>query len=263
MSIDCHHNKSRLNPQGERLSVVETLDFSSIESTNSWGKKNFDRWPAKGILCVRASEQTAGRGRWKRTWTSPPGVNCYASFCFWIDPERKDVGNIPQMMALAAVKTLEEIHFDAKIKWPNDLLLSEKKVGGILCETVMDQGRLGIVCGIGLNINMEPADLEAIGRPATSLFAETGQVYDLKEIFDLLKNNFEVLLSQFLMEGFSPFYAKLVEKSPFKIGDPISFHCGGETICGQWNRMTEEGAVELTLPDGSKQIFYSGEFLSA
>lgn len=264
MNKERHHNKSRSNPQGESYTVVETIHFPSIDSTNKWGKEHYSRWPDKGILCVTASEQTAGRGRWNRSWQSPPGVNIYASFCFWFDPERKDVGNLPQVMALAAVKTVEEqLQLFPTIKWPNDLLLSGKKVGGVLCETVIEQGRLGVVCGIGLNVNMELADLNAIGRPATSLLVETGNYHDPQEVFEHFKNNFELDLKRFFKGGFSPFHQRFVEKSSFKQGDSLSFHQGGERIFGTWNRLTEEGAVELTLLDSSKKVFFSGEFLES
>lgn len=261
MNREHHHNKNCLNPQGETCGVVETIHFPSIDSSNRWGKEHLDRWPKMGILCLTASELTAGRGRWGRKWHAPPGVNIYVSFCFWYDSKRNDVGNIPQIMALAAVTTLEELHFSPTIKWPNDLLLSGKKMGGILCETVVYQGRLGIICGIGLNINMALADLHAIGRPATSLFAETGELYDLDAVLNQLKHNFEIDLNQFLMEGFSPFHQRFVEKSHFKRGDLLSFHHGGELVTGQWSRLTEEGAVELILSDGTEKVFHSGEFV--
>ncbi len=173
------------------------------------------------------------------------------------------MGNLPQVMALAAVKTFEELDVFPTIKWPNDLLLSGKKVGGILCETVIEQGRLGVICGIGLNVNMELADLNAIDRPATSLFVETGKLYNPQEVFNLFKNNFELDLNRFINEGFSPFHQRFIEKSSFKRGDPLSFNHGGELIFGTWGSLTEEGAVELTLLDGSKKIFFSGEFLES
>ena len=76
--------------------------LNSIDSTNSWAKAHPDQWAAEGVTLVTASEQMAGRGRFKRKWVSPPDVNIYATFCFWFDAERKDVGHIPQLLALAA-----------------------------------------------------------------------------------------------------------------------------------------------------------------
>src|SRR4029077_7189564 len=106
-------------------------------------------------------------------------LNIYATFCFWFDLQRTDIGHIPQLLALSAAQTLEEQGFLPTIKWPNDLLLRDKKVAGILCETILEQGLRGIVCGIGLNVNMPLHILNQIDRPATSLLFEGGHAFEV------------------------------------------------------------------------------------
>ena len=106
---------------------VKHLHFKQIDSTNTWAKQHTDQWASKGVTLITASEQTAGRGRFKRRWESPPDVNIYATFCFWFDLHRTDLGHIPQILALASAQTLEMLGFFPKIKWPNDVLLGGKK----------------------------------------------------------------------------------------------------------------------------------------
>lgn len=118
---------------------MKHIHFDTIDSTNTWSKRHTGEWAPEGVTLVTASKQTSGRGRFKRTWISPPDVNIYATFCFWFDPKRNDVGHIPQLLALAGASTLMQQGFLPKIKWPNDLLLNGKKVAGILCETILEQ----------------------------------------------------------------------------------------------------------------------------
>jgi BirA family biotin operon repressor/biotin-[acetyl-CoA-carboxylase] ligase len=242
--------------------AAKYIHFEEIDSTNTWAIMNTDQWSAKGFTLVTASRQTAGRGRFKRRWESPSHVNIYATFCFWFDLERKDTGHLPQLLALAAAQTLEIEGFSPKIKWPNDLLLRGKKVGGILCETVLEQGKRGIVCGIGLNVNMSQDALNQIDRPATSLFVERDHEFDRASILEILKETFITSLEDFILQGFSPFFPLLQKRKAFNKGDQICFHDNQRLIEGVFEAIHSDGSLELKLPDGTTKIYYAGEFLT-
>ncbi|MDD5698654.1 MAG: biotin--[acetyl-CoA-carboxylase] ligase [Victivallaceae bacterium] len=156
-----------------------------IDSTNKYALRNFDRLPDAALIA--ADEQSAGRGRQSRPWISPPHTNIYASAVI------KNIGSNPapasMVMALAALAVVRNSAPAAKfwLKWPNDIFCRERKIAGMLCESVCREGKLvGIVAGIGININMTAEMLSAIDQPATSLLQETGSKFKLKQIIKKL-----------------------------------------------------------------------------
>ncbi len=244
------------------LALTKHVHFETIDSTNTWAKTHVDQWAAEGVTLVTASQQTAGRGRFKRTWISPPHVNIYATFCWWISLQRTDSGHIPQLLALAAAHTLEKKGFTPKIKWPNDVLLNNKKVGGILCETTVENSQCGIICGIGLNINMPQNILEQIDRPATSLLVESGSCFDPFEILESLKNQFIEMLNQFMTTSFTPFFPLFQMRSALQKGQKVCFHDNQQLIEAHFESLHPQGAIELRLSNGHSKIFYAGEFVN-
>lgn len=263
-----HHNKNSVNVQDKNdedwfaeTSFFKRIHFKSIDSTNTWAKKNTSEWIENGFTVVTAKEQTAGRGRFNRVWVSPPYENIYASFCFWIDAERTDIGHIPQLLALSFAQVLPKEKFAPQIKWPNDILLSKKKVGGILCETILENNKRGVVCGIGVNVNMPCEILEQIDRPATSLLQESGEKENVMEILMNLQRKFFDNLQVFLKEGFAPFFADYQQLLYHKHGDRVSFHNNQAVVEGYFDSVHSDGSVSLLLLEGQRETFFSGEFL--
>lgn len=254
--------KKDTRPAPQNICLNKHIHFDQIDSTNTWAKQHPEEWDPNGVTLITASEQIAGRGRFNRQWVSPSNLNIYATFCFWINIERTDIGHIPQILALAAAQTLEEQGFYPTIKWPNDLLLNNKKIGGILCETIIEKGKRGIVCGIGLNVNMPLEILAKIDRPATSLMIEGGNVYEIEVILKLLHDNFLVKLNTFLHQGFSPFFPVLQEKSALKRGEFVRFHDNQILLEAQFEQLHPDGSVELRLSDGTLKIVHAGEFVA-
>jgi BirA family biotin operon repressor/biotin-[acetyl-CoA-carboxylase] ligase len=236
------------------------IHFSTIPSTNTWAKEHSKEWANEKLTLITASEQTGGRGRFKRQWVSPPDVNIYATFCFLIDDSRQDIGHIPQLLALTAAEILTQLGFQPKLKWPNDILLNGKKVGGILCESLAIGPKRGLIVGIGLNINMPLEELEKIDRPATSLYATSGQRFSVSDIIATLLRDFNKNLCQFLKKDFLPFWPEFLSLSYFKKGDSVQFHDNQHLIKGIFNTLLPDGSVSLTLETGTK-IFHVGEFI--
>lgn len=188
------------------------LSFVSLPSTNGWAKQHLKDWAEEGLTVVTAAHQTAGYGRLGRIWLSPPHVNLYASFCLWREGGEEEAMHISHLLGLATACCLEEWGFTPCLKWPNDLLIKGKKVAGTLCEAVEADQRKGLVCGIGLNVNMTAEALQPLGRPATSLALEGGQFYDPFILLDALMHHFARNLSRFRREGFNPFFPLLYER---------------------------------------------------
>lgn len=173
--------------EGSILFPMEIIHyhFETIPSTNDWAKANLSTFDKTKLTLVTAEAQTAGKGRFGRTWVSPGKLNIYASFCFFVQ-EQHDPLLLTRLFSLATAKVLEEKGVHCDLKWPNDLLVHGKKIAGILCET-MD---LGVVIGLGLNVNMPAQQLQEVGQPATSLLEETGRAWDVLEVLESVKRHF-------------------------------------------------------------------------
>ncbi len=233
--------------------------FDIIDSTNTWAKQNAHLLARDKVTLVTAEGQTSGRGRFKRRWESPPGQNIYASFCFFVDKARLDLGNIPQVLALSAVSVLEKHNFSPELKWPNDVLLSKKKVAGILAETTSIDDELCMIIGIGLNVNMTKEYLQLIDRPATSLLVEKGHAFDIEDVLKQLRNSFLPDLTLFLKDGFAPFFKTYCRY--MTINQQIHFHDNVNIWDGQLHAINPDGSLTLRLSDGKLKNFISGEIL--
>lgn len=238
---------------------VKRYHFETIDSTNTWAKSHASTFSPAEVTLITADEQLAGRGRFNRRWVSPPNQNLYATFCFFIDPARIDVGNIPQILALATAEALKELNFHPQLKWPNDILLSQKKVGGILCETIPMEDNRCIVLGMGLNVNMLQEEVAEIDRPATSLAIEGKRLFDLEAVLKLLQNFFLKELDLFLSKGFQPFHARFEEMLWLPKNKELCFHENEQLVRGTFHGIAEDGTLLLRLSTGEIRSFISGE----
>lgn len=235
--------------------------FTLLDSTNTWAKHNAGLFQPEKITLVTAEEQTAGRGRFQRKWESPPGQNVYASFCFFMEKYSSSIGNIPQVLALSAIQTLTSLGFTAHLKWPNDVLLNNKKIAGILCETIIVDERLCVIVGIGVNINMPLELLEKIDRPATSLLAESQKTFALEAVILSLQKHFLANMAIFFERGFAAFLDDYRQLLMHKEGDKISFHANQTVWEGFFHSIDSQGALNLTLENNLIRKFMAGEIL--
>lgn len=240
--------------------IKKRIHFQSLDSTNTWAKINPIEWSPEGVTLVTADEQTKGRGRFTREWISPANLNIYASYCFFVE-QTQNISNISQIMAIACAETLESTHFAPKIKWPNDILIHGKKIGGILSETIQHGEQKGVICGIGLNVNMPQEMLPLIDRPATSLLVEGKKLYAITPLLENLSEKFLTLLDAFLTGGFSPLFPLFQERCSIQKGDKISFRDHQSIIEGKCLSIQSDGTIEVLLPDNTSKIFYSCEFI--
>jgi len=164
--------------------------------------------PAPHGLVILTDCQTAGRGRRGRTWHSPPQGNIYTSIVVVPRPGTNGMGPwlswIPLFAALAVADCLTtRTTLAVSVKWPNDLLINEKKIGGILCEQTTTPDRtMAVVIGIGLNINAAldnfPEDLRS---GATTIAAESGRPFDRVPILADLFLRLEERMDRLFLDG--------------------------------------------------------------
>jgi len=232
--------------------------FDLLESTQTWTKKHAASLDPNEITCITARTQTGGMGRFHRTWVSPPGENIYASLYFCLPLAYPFLANLGQILALACCHTLKECGFFPEIKWPNDILLNGKKVGGVLCEVLTLGNRLGVVLGIGLNVNTEENILASIDQPATSLLQESMRVWKREEILEPLLEDFLRNLDILSKQGFTPFHQTFNALLAFK-GEQITCIEGDNLWEGLCESVNPDGTLNLLLLDGSKKALSAGE----
>lgn len=241
---------------------TEHIHFDKIDSTNTWAKQNIDLFPQNALTVVSAGEQTAGHGRMKHQWLSPPSQNIYATFCFWVPLGFTYLNNISQLLAISCVEVLQTCGFAMHLKWPNDIVTpSKKKVAGILCETVIRGNQVCVLAGIGLNVNMPLELLETIDKPATSLFAESGRPFDIEALLKQLSDRFATDLVMFKKMGLNSIIEKYRGLILCKPGEKIYFHSGGVLVEGVFDSIADDGSLYLRMQNGELRNFLSGEIL--
>jgi len=172
------------------------------------------------------------------------------------------LGNISQLMAVAATASLKQLGFSVQIKWPNDLMIGDKKLAGILTEATRFSSRMSVSVGIGINVNMTSAILKTIDRPVTSLMVEKGSPVAVENVLEQLVKNFASSLTLFLNEGFAPFLDSYRQMLIHKKGDAISFHNHNKLWIGKFQAINSDGTLALELENGEIAKFFSGEIVA-
>ncbi len=177
--------------------------FDTISSTNDYllsKEKNKN----KDINVCIAEEQTKGRGRRGKSWISPKFKNIYFSLSSYL--EKEDLSGFSIALALSVNKVLSKINVMSLIKWPNDLLVGNKKICGILIETAKVGELTKVVIGIGINVNMENSEL--IDQEWTSIKLEKKETVDRNPIITEMINQLCSTLNKFEKREFDYFIKK-------------------------------------------------------
>lgn len=239
------------------LKKIYSIRFDRIGSTNAWAKDHASSLAPNHITCITADEQSAGRGRYGRPWVSPKG-NIYSSLFFSLPKGTDYLSNLSQILSYSTAKALEKKGFSPKMKWPNDLQLHGKKVAGVLTETVDLKDRLGVVIGMGLNVNMTLDFLQTVDQPATSLYEESGKNWNVDEVMQAVLEEFRDSLSILEREGFAPFQTAIDDRLALK-GVQIQCQKGDEKITGICHSVSPDGSLNLLLDSGETETLFSGE----
>lgn len=237
----------------------EIFFYEKVGSTNTIAFDLAEK--AKEGAVVIADSQEKGRGRLGRTWISPPGVNIYMSIILRPEIEPKDMTLITIMASVACATALRRATgLDISIKWPNDLMASDKKLGGILTELKTDQRRiLFTIIGIGINVNIEVTEFpEDVREIATSVKNETGKPYARENIIaEILNemNKWYMILNTMEKETLLSEWQRLTST----LGRDVMVIVGQETYTGLAEAIDDEGMLILRLPSGELKRVSSGD----
>ncbi|HVO76948.1 MAG TPA: biotin--[acetyl-CoA-carboxylase] ligase [Candidatus Bathyarchaeia archaeon] len=224
--------------------------YETVDSTNAAAMAAAAAGAPDGMLFI-AEDQTLGRGRKGRTWVSSRGSSLTLSLL--LRPRRKEEG-LTAVLALAVVEALGGLLRGFGMKWPNDVLLKGKKVGGILAESKDDT----VVLGLGLNVNEVAGDFPAeIAPEAISMRMAGGKSFDRGLVLCGILGSFETLYDRFQKEGFAPFRED-VQRRLLHIGKRVVIESGGTTQEGKMIGITNEGHLCLDV-GGTERVFSSGD----
>jgi BirA family biotin operon repressor/biotin-[acetyl-CoA-carboxylase] ligase len=228
------------------LALVSRLEvFAEIESTNTYLREQPP--PARGNATVAiAATQTGGRGRLNNRWHSPPGSGLYMSVAYTFDAVPSQISGVTLGAGVAAMNALERLSVDrAMLKWPNDIVLNDGKLGGILTELrhAGDSDRTVIV-GIGINI--------AMGGEKNAVEATIGRIADLSEailpvpnpidLAALVLHELLIVVLQFERQGITAFTERWREFD-WLSGKPVRVASAADDIRGLAAGIDDDGAL--------------------
>ncbi len=240
----------------------QILRFDSLPSTNLEAARRANEGAAEG-LCIVALEQTAGRGRLQRQWVSPKGAGLY--FSILLRPQFElSIWPLLTLMASVAVHDAlrEACALDTDIKWPNDLLANEKKLCGILAETVETPLGRAVVVGVGINLTAGsfPEELESM---ATSVESMTGitPVLDvlLAALIVALGKHYEMLKQS---NGPERMVREWCARSSYAEGKRVRVVDGNESFVGITRGLERDGALRLETTTGEIRVVRAGDVTS-
>ena len=230
------------------------LFLEEVDSTNNKAKQI--AFESQDGDVVVSETQHSGRGRRGREWHSPKG-GIYISFILKpnVPPERA-----PQITLLSSVALVETLNsmkskMNAKIKWPNDILISGRKISGILTELSSDMEKINyVVVGIGINLN---TDLEDLPEKAASLKVEMGQEISVKLFLKSFFEHYDTVYQEYLDNGIAQIIEKW-KKNSDTLGKNVKIIGINETYDGLAKDIDENGALILKTKDKEIKV-YSGD----
>lgn len=242
------------------LGQTHYIYYPEVDSTNIRARELAAQGYPEGTV-VAAEAQTSGKGRRGRSWFSPAGQGLYFSVILRPRVPLRDISKVSLVAGLAVAETMEaELNLKPVIKWPNDILINNRKVAGILAEAVTDMDSVEyIVLGMGLNINNQmqdfPSDLQV---RATSALAECGTVISRARILQTLLKRLEYHYSLFTGNDFRQVLDKIKSRS-IVIGREVRLDTVNGYIIGQAIDIDDNGFLLVRDREGATHTIMSGE----
>ena len=233
--------------------------YEQLDSTNTKIVELAKQGAKEGTVVV-ADSQTAGKGRRGRAWNSPAGENIYMSLLLRPHFGANVAPMLTLLMAYSVGKVLRAAGFDnVQIKWPNDLVLNNKKICGILTEMTMKETEIDhVVIGVGINVNSRefPKDLS---QTATSLYLESSKISERKLLIEEIVNVFWDIYQQFVSHQNLSFVQKEYEEMLINKNKEVLVLEPGNEYVAYAKGINETGELLVQTNDGSERKIYAGE----
>lgn len=233
---------------------------ASCPSTQILAHEEAQNGAPDGMVII-ADEQTSGKGRLSRHWSSAAGKGIWMSVITRPELTPQQAPQMTLVAAVAIVRAIEELtELTPTIKWPNDILVGGRKLTGILTELQADPDRVkAIILGIGMNVNQQPQDFpEEIHSIATSLRIEQGQSVHRDQLTAKVLDYLETYITLYVDKGFAPIKL-LWEGYSDSIGKRIRISTLHDTYEATAKGISEDGRLEVMLDDGTIRGIYSAD----
>lgn len=228
----------------------------SLDSTNAEALRMVGQGVAAPFV-VLAERQTAGRGRRGRNWVSPFAENIYYSLVLPVTGGMRQLEGLSLVVGLAVLNALREVGVSGGgLKWPNDVLVGNKKIAGILLELVGDPADVcHVVLGIGINVNMRSSS--AVDQAWTSAYLEVGRPMDRNALVMTLSESLMRFLKIHEVSGFSSLKEEW-ELNHLWQEREVTLIAGMHEVVGKVLGVDQQGALRMNI-NGVEKIFNGGE----
>lgn len=233
--------------------------YEELDSTNIKAAELAKAGAEHGTVVV-ADRQTAGKGRRGRTWESPAGENIYMSVLLRPEFEPAKAPMLTLVMAYSVTEVLKKQGFpDIQIKWPNDIILSGKKVCGILTEMQLKGTAIDhVIVGTGINVNTKEFPKE-LDEKATSLYLESSTSFERNDIIEQIVVHFEHVYQQFTEIQDLSFLQKEYNSMLVNVGKEVRILEPENTYMALSRGINDKGELLVTTSDGEEKKIYAGE----
>jgi BirA family transcriptional regulator, biotin operon repressor / biotin---[acetyl-CoA-carboxylase] ligase len=239
--------------------ALQVLRFDSLPSTNLEAARHASEGAPEGLFIV-AAEQTAGRGRLQRHWASPKNAGIYVSVILRPGVEQKLWPLITLMAAVAVHDVLfETCGLQTDIKWPNDVLFNEKKLCGILADSIETDMGPAVILGIGINLNDNAFPFE-LRQIATSIQAATSQLPDAELLLTTLASRvIDGYKDLHVTDGPARLIAAYSKRSSYCRGKHVRVIEENDSFTGVTRGIESDGALRIEIEEGTMHIVRAGD----
>jgi BirA family transcriptional regulator, biotin operon repressor / biotin---[acetyl-CoA-carboxylase] ligase len=238
---------------GEHAARFDVDHLAQCDSTNTQLLARAQRGSGSGTVLV-ADVQSAGRGRRGRSWVSIPGGNLCFSL-LWRFAAQQRLEGLSLVVGLAIVRALQSLQVSGlSLKWPNDILLDGRKLGGVLVEVAQGaQGEWAVVIGIGLNLRQAPDLADEIAQPFAAL-SECGEPPARELLLAAVLRALRDVLEAFARDGFAPFVDAWMPWHAM-LGAEVTVEQHGLVRHGRCGGVDALGRLAIDMPEGQVFVF--------
>ena len=243
----------------------EILFYNEITSTNEILYQLGESGNFQNGTTIIADQQLNGKGRLGRSWFSPPGLNLYLSVILKPKIDLTESSVFTFIASLALYETINEYGVDTDVKWPNDILISKKKIAGVLTEMKSSSNRVDfIIIGVGINLNVDKKTLgealQEVSKNTTSLMIETKEIVDREVFTAKLIENLDNFYNFFKFEGVDSIIARWLGKWSY-LNKRIKVNVNGDIVEGIARKVDNKGFLYIEKEGGNLEKIIAGDMI--
>jgi BirA family transcriptional regulator, biotin operon repressor / biotin---[acetyl-CoA-carboxylase] ligase len=233
---------------------VHWIELDSVDSTNDYLARAYQQGRVSGLNAVLAHMQTAGRGRAGRQWRAQPG----ASLCLSVGLPMagQQMPFLPLCVGVAVAQVLEHWHVPVRLKWPNDLLADQQKLGGVLCESFQTgQGAITVV-GVGLNIQGidVPEALSGLGAASLSNYLPAPSLPTPRELAEAVVSSILMRIEAASVQGIDSIFAEFSQRDAWLRSQVQVEDQGVVCFAGEAMGIDRQGAYLVNTEHGLRAV---------